>query len=238
MQTGATVEAVTAEGGAVTNTVVTSDYQDAPLITLAGSVTVTQQLLDRADGLVDQQIARDLGADLARVMDRQILFGTGSGELTGLLTLAGTTATTYTDSSPTVAEHRAKVWTLARDIQIASGLDPDVLVMHPTRHSWLQSGTDTASRQLLGIDLPARPVAVGSVPTNQGAGANQDRTMAWRKDRVVLHRSPLAFRVMPDTSDGGSLAVRIDAYVFAALVVTRPSAVGYLSGTGCIVPSI
>jgi hypothetical protein len=238
VQTGASVEAVTAEGASVTDTVVTTDYQDAPLVTLAGQVTVTEQRLARADGLTDQQIARDLGADLARVLDRQILFGTGSGELTGLLTLAGTTATTYTDASPTVAEYRAKLWTLARDLQIASGLEPDVLILHPTRHAWLQSGVDSSSRQLLGIDLPARPVAVGSIPTNKGAGTNEDRALAWRQDRVILHRSPVKFRVVPDTSDSANLAVRLQAYCHAALVVTRPSAVGYLAGTGCVVPSI
>ena len=238
VQTGASVEAVTAEGGSVTDTVITTDVQDAPLITLAGQVTVTQQLLDRAGGLTDQQIARDLGADLARVLDRQIITGTGSGELMGLLNLSGVTATTYTDASPTVAEYRAKSWTLARDLQIASGLEPDTLIVHPTRHSWLQSGTDSSSRQFLGIDMPARPVAVGSIPTNKGAGTNEDRLLAWRRDRVILHRSPVKFRAVPETTDSGNLAVRLQAYCYAALVVTRPSAVGYLAGTGCVLPSI
>ena len=237
VQTSPSVEAVTAEGTTITNTSITTSYQDSAVVMLAGEVEVTQALLDRGDQ-VDEHIAADLGRALALTLDQQILSGTGTGQLTGLLNLSGITETSYTDATPTVPEYRAAVWTLARDVQVASGLDPDTLVTGPTRHSWLWSGTASNSRQMLGIDLPAKPVAVGSVPTNLGAGTNEDRLLVWRKDRVHLHMTPVRFRAVIDDAVSGNLAVRLQAYAMAFLHVTRPSAVGVLKGTGCIVPTL
>lgn len=237
VQTAASVEAVTAEGTSITDTGLTTDYQDSAAVMIAGEVQVTQQLLDMGDD-VDEHIAADLGRAFALTLDRQILSGTGSGQLTGLLNVSGITTTTYTDASPTTPEYRSAVWTLARDMHVASGLEPDTLVLGPTRHSWLWSGTASNSRQMLGIDLPARPVSVGAIPTNLGAGTNEDRLLMWRKDRVHLHMSPVKFRAVIDNSVNATLGVRLQAYAIAFLNVTRPSAVGVLAGTGCVVPTL
>jgi HK97 family phage major capsid protein len=238
VQTSPAVTDVTPEGSAVTATDITTDTQTATGVVIAGEVNVTQALLDNGGGIVDQQISRDLGADLARKMDQQIISGTGSGELAGLLAHAGITETTYTDATPTVPEYRAAAWTLARDVQVASGLEVDTMIVSPTRHSWLQSGIAANSRQVLGQDFPAKPLPVGSVPLNLGSGTNEDRLLAWRKDRVVLHLTPLVFRAVVDSSLSGSLTVRLQAYTLAHLHLTRPSAVGVLKGTGCVVPTL
>lgn len=238
VQTSPAVADVTAEGAPVTATDITTDTQIANAVVIAGEVEVTQALLDNGGGIVDKQIAADLGRDIARVLDRQIISGTGTGELAGLLTRAGVTETTYTDSTPTVAEYRRAAWTMARDVQVASGLEVDTLIAAPTRRSWLEAGTDSNARQVLGADFPAPLVALGSIPGNLGTGTNEDRLLAWRKDRVVLHLTPLVFRAVVDSSLSGSLVVRLQAYTLAHLHVTRPSAVGVLKGTGCVVPSL
>ena len=236
--TGTTADVQT-EAALASDTDPTTDQLEAKVVSIAGTINVTRQWIERSGPIGDQAIQADLGADAARVLDVQCFTGDGTGaNLLGLLNTTGITSTTYTDASPTVAEWRQKVWTTQRDVIAASGLEPDVLAVGPTRSAWAWGGLDTSSRQMLGIDLPARPTIVQVMPTNLGAGSNQDRVLLWNREAVHLHLGPVTFHAYPDADGAGSGLVRLVARMYAALVVRRPSAVGVLSGTGCVVPSI
>jgi hypothetical protein len=230
--------AVYEENAAITETDIASTLTGSPVVTLAAEVEVSWQLLERSRGLVDQVVASDATAALGARLDLQLLSGTGSnGEMTGLLNQNGITETTYTDASPTVAEWRAKLWTLQRDVIVASGREPDVLVWGPTRAAWTWSGTDTVNRQALGQDYPAPGVIVSAVPTALGSGTNEDRALLLHRDSVYLYTSPVTYSVF-DSVLSASGTIRLQARMYAALAVRTPAAVGVLKGTGTVVPSI
>lgn len=231
--------AVYEENAAITETDIASTDTSSPVITLAAEVEVSWQLLERSRGLVDQVVATDATAALGATLDVQVVNGSGSnGQLTGLLSQSGITETTYTDASPTVAEHRAKVWTLQRDVIVASGREPDVMVWGPTRSAWSKSGTDgSLNRQTLADDYPAPGLIVSAVPTTLGTGTNEDRLLLIHRDSVYLYASPVTYSVFTDPLSANG-TVRLMARMYAALAVRTPSAVGVLKGTGCVIPTI
>lgn len=230
--------AVYDEGDTISETNIVTTKTASPVVTIAAMVDVSWQLLERSAGLVDQSLATDATRALGATLDVQLLTGSGSnGELTGLLNQSGITETTYNDASPTVAEWRAKMWTLQRDVIAASGREPDTLIWGPTRSAWAWSGTDTVERQMVGLDLPAAQTIMAAVPSTLGTGTNEDRALMLARDEVYLYASPVTFQVFTDVlSSTGT--VRLMARMYAALALRTPSAVGVLKGTGCVVPTI
>jgi hypothetical protein len=231
--------AVYQENAAITETDVVATSPNAPVVTLAAEVEVSWQLLERSRGLVDQVIATDATAALGATLDVQLLTGSGSsGEMTGLLNQSGITESTYTDASPTLAEYRREVWALQRDVIVASGREPDVMVWGPTRSAWSWSGTDASlTRQTTSQDFPAPGVIVSAVPTTLGTGTNEDRLLLLHRESVYLYASPVTYRVFTDPLSANG-TVRLQARMYAAVALRTPSAVGVLKGTGTVVPSI
>lgn len=231
--------AVYEENAAITETDVVATSPNAAVVTLAAEVEVSWQLLERSRGLVDQVIATDATAALGATLDVQLLSGSGSnGEMTGLLNQSGITESTYTDASPTLAEFRREVWGLQRDIIVASGREPDVMVWGPTRSAWAWSGTDASlTRQTTSQDFPAPGVIVSAVPTTLGAGTNEDRLLLIHRDSVYLYASPVTYKIFDDPLSANG-TVRLQARMYAAVALRTPSAVGVLKGTGTVVPSI
>lgn len=231
--------AVYQENAAITETDVVATSPNAPVVTLAAEVEVSWQLLERSRGLVDQVIATDATAALGATLDVQLLTGSGSGgSLTGLLNQSGITESTYTDASPTLAEWRREVWALQRDVIVASGREPDVMVWHPTRAAWAWSGTDASvTRQVLGQDFPAAGVVVSAVPTTLGAGTDEDRLLLLHRESIYLYASPVTYKVFTDPLSANG-TIRLQARMYAALALRTPSAVAVLKGTGCVTPTI
>ena len=111
LTTGTDASVQAGENQAVTEDDPVSVAVDGEVITLAGMVDVSQELLERSGGLADEALGRDLAEELARVLDLQVIDGSGSaGQMTGLLQTSDITTTTYTEGSPTVAEWRAARW--------------------------------------------------------------------------------------------------------------------------------
>lgn len=231
--------AVYEENAAITETDVVATSPNAPVVTLAAEVEVSMQLAERSRGLVDQVIATDATAALGATLDVQLLNGSGSnGEMTGLLNQSGITESTYTDASPTLAEYRREVWALQRNVIVASGREPDVMVWGPTRSAWAWSGTDASlTRQTTSQDFPAPGVIVSAVPTTLGAGTDEDRLLLLHRDSVYLYASPVTYKVFTDPLSANG-TVRLQARMYAAVALRTPSAVGVLKGTGTVVPSI
>jgi hypothetical protein len=236
--TGVTA-AVYEENAAITETDIASTTTQSPVVTLAAEVEVSWQLLERSRGLVDQVGATDATAALGATLDVQLLTGSGSnGEMTGLLSQSGITESTWTDANPTVAEFRTEAYALQRDVIVASGREPDVMIWHPTRAAWSWSGTDASvTRQTVAQDFPATGVMMTAVPTALGSGTNEDRLILLHRESVYLYASPVKYQVFTDPLSANG-TVRLQARMYAALAVRTPSAVGVLRGTGMVTPSI
>ena len=236
--TGSTAD-VEGENDTVSNTDPSSANVESTGTLLAGAVEVTWQALERSSGAIDAAIAADLGADIARVLDAQILTGSGSGgEQTGLLTLSGTTGTTFTEGSPTAAQLMGKLWANASAVEEASGLTPEVVLLHPRHAAFLYSGLSSTSRVSLEQNLPGRVVTVGSMPSALGAGTNQAAAILYPRRSVMLVLGRVEFRAHMDTALSGQLTARLTAHRFAHVLVRRPSAVGVVTGTGMVLPTL
>ena len=100
--------------------------------------------------------------------------------------------------------------------------------MSPRRWSWILTKLGYAPQ----LPLPEENVVLSSgVPTNLGAGTNQDVIIAVVRSEVFLYQRPVQFRAYPDVGSS-TLTVRMSALGYAALLATRqPAAVGILTGT-------
>jgi hypothetical protein len=80
-------------------------------------------------------------------------------------------------------------------------------------------------------------VTTTGIPTNLGAGTNQDRIIAYSADTLRFMEGPLRTRVLTEVLSG-NLTVRIQAYAFSAFASERmPASIAVVSGTGLTTPA-
>jgi HK97 family phage major capsid protein len=175
-------------------------------------------------------------------------------------------AVTFTSASPGVlgaGQLYSKAANLYANLCANRLALPQCWIMHPRRYAWIAdlvansaSTTGTAAGVLNDVDsLPpslarVAPEAVPAtmlglpillsfgVPTNNGAGTNEDVLFLVRASDLFLFEGQMAFRVLRDTAASSNLAVRFQSsmpYAFAANRIT--SAIGRLTGTGMVTPA-
>ncbi len=252
--TGSAVAVQASDNAAVQETDPADTGVTAPVRTIAGHVDAALQLVDQAGAPgFDRLIYSDLLSDYDRQLETQLIAGSGaSGQISGLLTSPGTTVT-YTSATPTVAATVSKVGDLASQVTTARQQVPSLVLMHPRRGFWLMSQSDGQSRPFNPVDLAASerdPNAepVGSllgmalvldpaVPTNLGAGTNEDRVVVTRAADLLLLEGEPRLTVNVDVLSG-TLGVRFGLHRFVAFVAGRvPSSTGVLNGTGLAGPT-
>jgi len=229
--TGAVMGIQTSEGNAYTTSSTVTDTTSSPVATIVGSQDVSRELLDRGIN-TDADIAASLGASFAGQLEAQVINGSGaSGQLTGLLGVSGITSNAYTDATATAAEAWGAIQKLLADTGTAYGAPIDTLVMHSRRARWM---ADTA---VFGaVDYGAEVIESQGVPTNLGAGTNEDAIIALALQETPVFIGPIRFEVDPGVLSG-NLQVRIYAFAYVALVGARlPASIGKLGGTGLITP--
>jgi HK97 family phage major capsid protein len=136
---------------------------------------------------------------------------------------------------------------------------PSVIVMHPRRWAWLTSEADSTGRPLIvpsgpGVNAVGTFAAVASqqvvgqmhglpvvtdpnLPTNLGAGTNQDPVLVMKADDLYLWESSLRSRVLPEVGSG-TLTVRLQVYGYLAFTGERyPKSVSAITGTGLVPPT-
>jgi HK97 family phage major capsid protein len=229
----------------------------APVRTIAGQQDVAIQLLDQSPVNFDEVIFRDLLADYAHKTNLQVLGGSGvAGQVTGIFTQAGTTAITWTEAAPTVAQFYAKIADAIQRIHVARFQSPEVIVMHPRRWAWLTAAADTtgrplvvptghgptnaaglltavASQQVVGTMQGLPVVTDPSIPLVSG----QDQVLVMRASDLLLYESSIRTRVLPETLSG-TLTVRLQVYGYVAFTAGRyPQSVTKISGTGLAAPT-
>ncbi|MFG2145532.1 phage major capsid protein [Streptomyces sp. NPDC048696] len=250
---------------AIQQTDMTTTSVSSPVITIAGGQTVSLQLIEQSPINVDGVILADLAADYAAKLDQEVLSGTGAaGHVTGLLVMSGAQAVTWTQATPALAGSGGLYGKLASTLQAihtARYAPPDAIVMHPRRWAWCSAQSDTQNRPMIvpgpagpinamgvNADLPAAQGPVGTllglpvftdpnIPTNLGAGTNEDRIILTRRSDLYLWESHLRAEALPQTY-AQNLSMFVRLYNYAAFIPHRyPQATGIISGTGLVTPT-
>jgi HK97 family phage major capsid protein len=258
--TGSTVASQASQNGSVSETDLVTTLLTRSTVTIAGQQDVSIQSLELANGAqVDRIIFEDLRAAYDAELDRQVLNGTGSdGQLLGLLNVDSINAVTYTDASPTAAELYPKFVDAVQRIASNRFQPAQAVILHPRRWAFLVAALDGQNRPLVTPVAPYNGTAafgelglngvVGSIfglpiiadaniPTNLGAGTNEDVIAVVRTDDHLLLEGALRTRVLEDVGSG-TLTVRLQAFAYANYFAGRyPSGISTVTGTGLVTPT-
>ena len=255
---GSSVGAQT-QGNAASETDMTSGSTTAAVETMAGLQTSNLQLVEQSPFNIDSIVLGDLAADHASKVS-QFVINNNVANKRGLLNVSGINAVTFTSGSPTFPLLWPKL--IDAQLQVHSGrfLPATHILMHPRRWAWLQSQLDSAGRPYASadIDFPLLSTVNGSVPegfagqirgaalpvfldpnvpTNLGAGTNEDRIIVFRPADSVLFESAPQAEVFRETKSK-ELQVVFRLYNYIALLNARaPKSISAIAGTGLVTPS-
>ncbi|MQY33123.1 hypothetical protein SRB17_10830 [Streptomyces sp. RB17] len=261
---GTGVASQAAQNTGIQQTDITTSSIAAPVVTIAGGQTVSLQLLEQSPLNIDNVILSDLAAAYAQTLDTQVLSGPGTGgQLTGLTTLSGTHSVTYTSASPTLFGAGNLYNQMANAIQQINAsryLPPDAIVMHPRRWAWISTQVDSQNRPAIlphdqgpfnSMGIQTEQTAEGAVgrmfglpvfldnniPTNLGAGTNQDQILIARLADSMLFESHIRAEAFQQTY-AQNMSVFVRLYNYASFVTSRyaPS-IAVIQGTGLVNPT-
>ncbi|EST24381.1 phage major capsid protein [Streptomyces roseochromogenus] len=264
MLTGTAVAPMNGQNTGIQQTDLTTGSISSSVVTIAGGQTVSLQLIEQSPLNIDDLVLADLAADYAAKWDLQVLSGSGSsGQVTGMLTLAGTTAVTWTQATPALGGAGglyAKVASAIQSIHTARFLPPTHIVMHPRRWAWAESQSDSNGRPLVvpesggpfnvaaNLDdqvsqgmvgrMLGLPVFVDAqIPVNLGAGTNQDVVIVARmSDIYAWEGSPRAETF--EQTYAGNMSVLCRLYNYASFQAGRyTQAIATITGTGAVTPT-
>ncbi|YCK39711.1 phage major capsid protein [Actinomadura sp. ATCC 39365] len=258
LATGTAVAEQATQNTAVQNTDATTNSVTANVATIAGQQVVSVQLVEQSPVNMDEELLRDLLADLAVKIDTFVISNNAANKR-GLLNVTGLNAVSYSDASPTVGELYPKLADAIQQISTTRYLPPDAIFMHPRRWAWILAAVDTQARPLAvpAANAPQNVIAaVGSVnaegfvgsmqglpvfvdpniPTNLGAGTNEDRIIVARTDDVVLYESTPRAEAFREPL-AANLSILLRVYEYVALQSERyPKSLSVISGTGLVPP--
>jgi HK97 family phage major capsid protein len=259
--TGTAVAEQATQNTAVQNTDATTGAVAANVATLAGQQVVAVQLIEQSPINLDTILLADLAADYAAKVDLFVLNNNAANKK-GLLQETGTNAITYTSGAPTAALLWSKMADAIQQVTTNRFLPPDTMVMHPRRWAYFMAAVDTAGRPLIlatgpqgannalgnstgvasangvvgnlaGLDVIVDP----QVPTNLGAGTNQDPIIVFRaSDSILWEGAPHAEAFRETKAD--QLSVLLRFYRYAAFTTARyAKSVSVINGTGLVAPT-
>lgn len=259
VSSGTTV-AVQTENGAISNTDMVTTSVATDITTVAGSQTVSAQLLEQSAIPFDRVVLEDLAAAHAVELNRQSHAGNGTTELRGLTNAAGKVTVSYTDATPTGGEFVKKVASALSTLHANRFLPADTILMHPRRWSWLTSELDSTGRPLAGVRSAAEmnPLASGdpnvalgfagtilgvpvfvdaTIPVNGGAGTNEDKVYVLRRNDIKVWESPVRAEAFRETF-ADTLSVYFRLYNYSAEIPDRfGTSVIEITGTGLTPPT-
>jgi HK97 family phage major capsid protein len=253
LDTGVTVDAE-GDNDSVSETDATTSTVTANVRLFAGQQDVSVALFERTN--MDAIILADLVSAYDAKLESAVINGTsGADSHVGLLQVSGTNGVTYTDASPTAAETIGPVFDAVSQIEqeTAGRYMATHIAMTPRRAAWLAGSVSSSSSlfqvgtypQSLGeqgggtlLTFAGLPVVTTTgIPTNLGAGTNQDRIIAYSADTMRFMEGPLRTRVLTEVLSG-NLTVRLQVYAFSAFASERmPKAISVVSGTGLTTPA-
>ena len=261
---GASVGVTVTQNTTITETNVTTTSVSSGITEITGKQTVSLALLRQSGTPLDRIILADLAEAYAVMLNTQVISGSAAnGQLRGLIT-AGT-AVTFTTTQPAVVSVTAvnsfymKVLQAQSTLAGARYLPADAIVMHPRRWAWVLGALDSSNRPLVvpsgagsnqvGVsgalvaqgyagEMLGLPVYVDpGIPTNLGAGTNQDVVFVLRKSDLQLWESAVETASFDATyADQNSILYRVLG--FSAFIPHRHQAsVQVIGGTGLVAPT-
>jgi len=253
--TGTATGVQTADNAAVTQVDLTDTFINAPVRTIAGQQALAIQLIDQSPIAFDDVVFRDLVADYAAQVDRQVLNGSGSsGQVLGVNNTSN--IQTVAVGAVTIAGVYAAIANAIQKVHTSRYLPPDVIVMHPRRWGWFLSLLDGQQRPLF---LPAAngPMNVAGVVSNvesqqvvgqmhglpvvtdpnigttfgaQTPTGTEDVIYVIRASDIVLWESGIRARVLPETK-AQNLTVLLQIYGYLAFSAARyPQSIVEITG--------
>lgn len=257
--TGTSAAPQASENAAVSETNLDDTLLTVDVRTISGQQTVSRQAIDRSSG-GDTIVLQDLVRAYQTNLDSGILNSAGtSGTHLGIRSTSGIISVAYTDASPTAAELYPKLADLIQQIQAGVFAGLSHFVMHPRRWWWIakELGSTFPLLQIqgagnragnagdtqyggLGRDIFGVPVVLdGNIPTNLGAGTNEDVILGVTADELHLWEDPAApLYIKADQTAAASLGVLFVVYGYSAFAAGRyPGAHGTIGGTGLITPT-
>ena len=254
--TGTSTGIQTADNQNITASSATDTSVSAPVQTIAGYQDIALQSLDQSPLNFDEVLFRDLIADYATQVDKQVIFGSGtSGQVVGVRSTAG--IETVTADTATVTSLYAKLADAVQRIHSLRFAPPTVIVMHPRRWAYFLAAVDNAGRPLVTPQGPGQNAiaTLGAVAAEQVVGymhglpvvtdpsmpttvnTTQDVIHVLRASDLWLFESPLRTRVL-DEIGSQSLTVRLQVHGYVAFTAGRqPKSVVELTGSGLVAPT-
>jgi HK97 family phage major capsid protein len=235
-----------------------------PVITIAGNQDLARQTFERMLPGYDVVLWADLVADYATKLDQQVLNGSGvAPNAKGILKATGIEVVAFTSGTPKISELYKKLADAIQRISTNRYLPPSAIIMHPRRWAWLLASVDSSERPLV-LPNPGGPYnAVGnlenvaaqgrvgqvlgvpvlidpSLPTNEGAGTNQDSILVTRVEDLQLfedYTNPVHVRAFEEVLSA-ELAIRLQVFGYSAFTAERyPKATALIQGTGLVTPT-
>lgn len=264
--TGTAVATMSGQNTAIQETDLTTTSISASVETIAGGQTISMQLIEQSPLNIDDLVLQDLAADYAMKIDTKAASGSGSsGDPIGLLTLSGSNAVAWTQSTPSVGGAGGFYSALGNAIsKVHTGrfLPPDRIVMRPERWAWIEAASDANNRPLVvpqgqgsalnvagvGAEHPVAEGLVGymlglpvfadaNLPNNLGAGTNQDPIIVARFADLQMWEDEIRLEAFQQTY-AQNLALFVRAYNYWALQVGRyAKSISIITGTGAVTPA-
>lgn len=254
VSTGTSTAIQSTQNTALSDTAMTTGSVSASISTIGGKQIVSMQLLQQSGIPFDRVVLSDLARSYAVTLDNQVI--------TAISGLSGAHAISVTATGVTAsAGVYTSVANAIQQVQTSRFLPPTAIVMHPRRWMALVSAVDSAGRPLVVPDGPAFNQLVGgangvaaaqgrvgtmlgvpvytdpSVPTNKGAGTNQDQVYVMVADDLWLYESQIQAASFDATyADQASILFRVLGY-FAFLPNRFPASVAVLDGAGLVPPT-
>lgn len=254
--TGSSVAAQNGDNGAVTEASPDDTLLTVNVRTYAGMVDVSRQALERGTG-VEAILAADLISAYNSSVNADAINGDGtSGTHLGILNTTGIGDIDVDDATPTGYETFQKIIKAIGTVTAARYKSPDIIIMHPRRWAYICGSLDSSNRPLAGVSVAtstnivalgnpgAYGVAAGEIagipvvtdagiPTNLGAGTNEDNVIvACREDLLLWEQAGSPLMVRYDSVGSGTLTVRMVAFGYSAFTAGRyPGGIAKCQGT-------
>lgn len=250
IQTGTQVGYQSSQNTALLETDATDGFVTGNVVTIGGNQTVSRQLLDQAGVAIDDVVFGDLTAAHAQYLDSQMFTGSGSGQLLGINNVSG--IQTVATGGLTIQYVYAAVANAIQAVWTSRYASPTAVVMHPRRWGWFLSLLDANDRPLFlndnnspmnvaGVLENVAPEAVvgkihnlpvitdASVPTNLGAGSNQDAIYVLKADDLQLHSTGIRAEAFREPL-AAQMSVLLQVSSYNTLVSRYPSSIVQITG--------
>lgn len=245
MSTGSATGQVSDLGAVPEQDLVTTDAS-SNVVTIAGELDVSQQLLEQSPQGFDTYAYLDLTRAYNRSLEVQCLSGTGTGnQLLGLDNVSVSSGNSVSGSSDTtVATFWPHLGQVAANVGNNRLLPPEVVLMAPRRWFWVASSVDNSNRPIASPGAAAitgGTVAGGTPPVGRvmgldvyadgaiPAGASADRVYFVRPSDMFLFEGTPMFQVSGNPLSG-TLQSRIALHRAVAFIPHRyPSGLGFLT---------